>query len=145
MSSFKVSIIVSFDGCSLNDDFCFSVPTPSVVLSANRSGTLSAGTPLTLTCTTTLSQLVDDGEEVNIVWTGPDIKELSSGPRINITNAVNSTPPYVSELTISPLDAAVDSGGYNCTVTVTPRSGRESFVSASTIESREQTVKVIGE
>ena len=145
MSSFKVSIVVSYDGCSLNDGFCFSVPTPSVVLSASRNGTLSAGTPLTLTCTTTLSQLVDDGEEVNIVWTGPDITELSSGPRINITNAVISTPTYVSELTINPLDAAVDNGGYSCTVTVTPRSGRESFVSASTIASREQTVKVIGE
>ena len=116
-----------------------------MVISANQSGSLSAGTPLTLTCTTTLSQYVDDGEVVNTVWTGPAMTKLSSGPRINITNAVDSTPPYVSELTISPLDAAVDNGGYSCTVTVIPRSGRESFVSASTMVSQEQTVKVIGE
>ena len=112
------------------------------MISASQSGSLSAGTPLTLSCNTTLNQYVDDGEEVNIVWSGPD---MSSGSRINITNAINSTTPYVSELTISPLDAAVDNGGYNCTVTVTPRSGRESFVAASAMISQEQTVKVMGE
>ena len=76
------------------------------------------------------------------MWTGP---ALSSVSRISITNAVDSTPPYVSELTISPLDAAVDNGEYSCTVTVTPRSGRESDVSASTMVIQEQMLEVIGE
>ena len=116
-----------------------------MVISASQSGPLSAGTPLTLTCTTTLNQYVDDGEEVNIVWTGPAMTELMSGSRINITNAVHSIPPYVSELTISPLDAAVDNGGYSCTVTVTLHSGRESVISASATVSLEHTVNVMGE
>ena len=38
---------------------------------ASRSDPLYAGTPLTLTCTTTLDDSVDDGEVVNTVWTGP--------------------------------------------------------------------------
>ena len=54
-------------GCKLNDGFSSPVlPHHHLVLiSASRSGSLSAGTPLTLTCTTILSQFVDDGEEVN--------------------------------------------------------------------------------
>ena len=144
MSLFKVSIVMSLMPASSCDDFSSPVPSPLVMVSASQSGSLSAGTPLTLTCTTTLSQYVNDGEEVNTVWTGPAMTELSSWPRINITNAVDSTPAYVSELTISPLDAAMDNGTHSCTVTVTPRSGRESFVSASTILSQEQTVEVMG-
>ena len=116
-----------------------------MVISVSRSGPLSAGTPLTLTCNTTLNQYVDDGEEVNTVWTGPAMTELSSRPRINITNAVDSTLPYVSELTISSLDAAADNGEHSCTVTVTPRSGRESVISASATVSLEHTVNVMGE
>ena len=71
--------------------------------------------------------------------------ELSSEPRINITNAVDSTPPYVSELTISSLDVVVDNGEHSCTVTVTPHSGRESVISASATVSLEYTVNVMGE
>ena len=145
ISLFKVSIVVISDGCMLNNGFSSPVPPPFVVISASRSGSLSAGTPLTLTCTTTLSQYVDDGEEVNTVWTGPAMTELSSVSRITITNAVDSIPPYVSELTISPLDAAVDNGEHSCTVTVIPRSGQESDVSASAMVVQEQILDVIGE
>ena len=126
------------------DGFSSPVPPPLVMVSASQNGSLSAGTSLTLSCTTTLSQFVNDGEEVNTVWTGPAMNELSSGLRISITNAVDSTLPYVSELSISTLDAAVDNGTHSCTVTVTPGFGRESFVSASTILSQEQTVEVMG-
>ena len=129
-------------GCKLNDGFSSPVPSPLVLISASRSGSLSAGTPLTLTCTTILSQFVDDGEEVNTVWTGPAMTELSSGPQTNITNAVDFTPPYVSELTISPLNDAVDNGNHSCTVTITPRSGRENALTASTPVTEGQLVIV---
>ena len=131
-----------FDGCILNNGFSSAVlPPSSVVISASQSGSLSAGTPLTLTCTTTLSKFVDDGEEVNTVWTGP---ALSSGSRINITNTEDSTPPhYASELTISPLDARMDSGEYNCSVTVKSHSGRKNVTSTPVIEG--QMVSVTGE
>ena len=88
---------------------------------------------------------MDDGEEVNTVWTGPAMTVLNSGLRISITNEVDSVTPYVSALTIHLLNDAVDNGGHSCTVTVTPVSGRESFVSASTMVSQEQNVEVVGE
>ena len=74
------------------------------------------------------------------MWTGP---ALSSGSRINITNAMDSISPYVSELTISPLDAIMDSGEYSCSVTVNPRPGRENVASTPVIEG--QMVSVTGE
>ena len=74
------------------------------------------------------------------MWTGP---ALSSGSRISITNAVDSISPYVSELTISPLDAIMDSGEYSCSVTVNPRPGRENVASTTVIEG--QMVSVTGE
>ena len=87
---------------------------------------------------------MDDGVEVNTVWTGPAMTELNSGIRISITNEVDPTAPYVSELTIHLLNDAVDNGEHNCTVTVTPDSGRKSFVSASTMVSQEHIVEVMG-
>ena len=121
-----------------------AVPTPSVKISAIQTGSLSAGTPLTLTCTTTLSSSVNDGEVVNTVWTGPDMTEMSSGSRVTVSGAVDSTPPYVSELTISPLGEN-DSGDYNCTVMVVPRAGRESVATDSAAVSQEEMVYVEGE
>ena len=87
---------------------------------------------------------MNDGEVVNTVWTGPDMTELSSGSRVTISGAMDSTPPYVSELTISPLDES-DSGGYTCTVMVVPRDGRESVVTASAAISQELIILVEGE
>ena len=111
-------------------------------ISASQTGSLSAGTPLTLTCTTTLSPSVNE-EVVNTVWTGPDMTELSSGSRVTISGAVDSTSPYVSELTISPL-AESDSGGYTCTVMVVPRAGEENVLGSEAVF-QERTVTVNGE
>ena len=71
--------------------------------------------------------------------------ELISGSRIDITNAVDSIPPYVSELIISTLDDVVDNGDHSCTVIVTPRSGRENALTASTPVSEGQMVIVASE
>ena len=98
---------------------------------ASRSGTLYAGTSLTLTCTTTLDDSVDDGEVVNTVWTGPGL----SSDRVTAMD---------EELDFSVLDED-DDGTYTCEVTVTPRSGRESSVSASPSITRQQEVSVLGE
>ena len=68
---------------------------------------------------------------------------LSNTSRITISGAVDSTPPYVSELTISPLDES-DSGGYTCTVTVVPRAGEEDVIGSEAVY-QQLTITVNGE
>ena len=108
-----------------------SVPPPEVIIIASRSDPLYAGTPLNLTCTTTLDDSVNDGEVVNTVWTGPGL----SSNRTMVTD---------NELEFRVLDRS-DNGTYTCEVTVTPCSDRESSVSASPAVSRQYGITVLGE
>ena len=81
----------------------------------SNTGTLYAGTSLTLTCTVTLDSNVDSGESVETSWSGlQDIPEQ----RYSVTGASGSGGSYSHSLTISPL-ADQDDGTYTCTVTVT--------------------------
>ena len=112
---------------------------------ASRSGSLYAGTSLTLTCTTTLDDSVDDGEVVNTVWTGPDGTTLSNGGRLTITDAMDSEAPYNSMIVYSPLDDMTDTGVHSCQVTVNPGAGRGSFVTASTAVTDELSLTVLCE
>ena len=83
----------------------------------NRSGTLYAGTGITLTCTVTLGSGVNyDGIAVSISWSGQE--RLLPATRYLVTDAVEEPGDrFSTSLTISPL-AYQDSGTFNCAATV---------------------------
>ena len=112
------------------------VPQPGVEVSLSRSGTLYAGTALTLTCTVTLDSNVGSGESVETAWSGlQDIPEQ----RYSVTGASGSGGSYTGSLTISPL-ADQDDGTFTCTVTVT---GGRNILHATARDNI--TITVIGE
>ena len=82
-----------------------------MVVTANRTTTLYAGTGLTLTCTVTLNSNVDSGESVETSWSGP---RTIPGEQYSVTEGSD----FEQTVTISPL-ADLDDGTYTCTVTVT--------------------------
>ena len=108
----------------LSDFPPFLVPGPDVSITG-RSGTLYAGSRLTLTCTFLLGSALED--VVNVVvtgrWFGRDDDELPptadcEGERV----CVSAAEPvfgilYVSSVVFNTL-RTTDSGGYNCTATV---------------------------
>ena len=89
---------------------------PDVVVSVSPTGSLYAGTNLTLTCTVTLDPYINN-ETVSIEWNG-----LQSIPqdRYSVTGASGgSGSNYTGTLIISPLTDQDDDGLYTCTGTVT--------------------------
>ena len=95
--------------------YCFAVPPPDVAVSLSRTGPLYAGTDLTISCTVTLDQSVNNNETVSIHWNVEmgdhylisDVKEVSENN-------------YSSSLTISPLTDQ-DSNTYICDGTVSSK------------------------
>ena len=90
-----------------------SVPQPGVAVAVNNTGTLYAGTALTLTCTVTLDSSVDNSEHVRIDWSRMPEERSTVSPVMRVSG--NS---YTGSLTISPL-ADRDDGTYTCTGTIT--------------------------
>ena len=85
-------------------------------ISLSRSGTLFAGTGLTISCTMTLDSSVDNNEAVSTHWSGLDHIHPE---RYSVTPAMRgSDGSYTGTLTISPL-AEGDDGTLSCTGTVT--------------------------
>ena len=88
-----------------------------MAVSLNRSGPLYAGTDLTISCTVTLDQSVNNNETVSIHWNGTE--EMQG--RYLVSNTVSTFTEsyiYTSLLTISPL-AIGKCTTVNCTGTVT--------------------------
>ena len=91
-----------------------SVPQPGVAVTLNNTGTLYAGTGLTLTCTVTLDSSVDNSEHVSIDWSRMPGGRSTVSPAMRVSGSSS----YTGSLTISPL-ADQDDGTYTCTGTVT--------------------------
>ena len=92
------------------------VPLPDVAVSLNRTGPLYAGTDLTISCTVTLDQSVNNNETVSIHWNGTE--EMQG--RYLVSNTVSTFTEsymYTSLLTISPLSLG-DGTIVNCTGTI---------------------------
>ena len=89
-----------------------TVPVPTLMITANVTGSVSAGTPLNLTCDYTLSPSVDTDTSASAVWT------------VNGTAVVVSEDGRVSSdglsLIFSPLTTS-DTGRYTCTLTLSPQ------------------------
>ena len=100
----------------------FVVPSPGVEASANPTGTIFAGSLLTLTCTITLdgglSGMLND-VSVTTVWT-EDGQQVSTGGNVMVSGAafaVGTT--YSSTLSFNTVHTD-DTGDYICTATVSP-------------------------
>ena len=105
------------------------VPPPAVSVSLNRSGTLFAGTDLTLTCTVTVDSSVNNDEAVSTHWSGLD--HIVPPERYSVTPAMGgSDGSYTGTLTISPL-AEGDDGTLSCTGNVTGGTQSQSTSSTS--------------
>ena len=87
-----------------------------MAVSLNHTGPLYAGTDLTISCTVTLDQSVNNNETVSIHW------NVEMGDRYTLINDVmkGSEDSYSSILTISPLTDQ-DSGTYICNGTVSSK------------------------
>ena len=91
------------------------VPQPTVAVTVNNTGTLYAGTGLTLTCTVTLDSSVDNREHVSIDWSRMP-EERST---VSSVMRESDSSSYTASLTISPLADQDDDGTYTCTGTAT--------------------------
>ena len=92
-------------------------------VSLNRSGTLFAGTGLTISCTVILDSSVDNDETVSTNWSGLD---HIPPDRYSVTPAMRgSDGSYTGTLTLSPL-AEGDDGKLSCIGTVTGGTERQS-------------------
>ena len=102
-----------------------------MAVSLNRTGSLYAGTDLTISCTVTLDQSVNNNETVSIHWSGTEgIQE-----QFVISSTVSTFTEsymYTSLLTISPLPLG-DGIAVNCTGTVTGAAERKVSHSSSVI------------
>ena len=87
-----------------------TVPTPTLDLSV-PSGPLYEGTSRTLTCTVTLPDTVDTDVTVDVHWTS-----AASTDRVMISNVTSMRSPFISTLTLSPLNMS-DAGQYSCEAT----------------------------
>ena len=101
---------------SLPAPLSLSVPDPDVVINLSPTGSLYAGTSLTLTCTMTLDPAVNNNEYINIEWSGhqsisEDIYTVSDIMRVSGSN-------YTATLIISPLAVQDDDVMITCTATV---------------------------
>ena len=113
-----------------------SVPLPVVTITINNTGTLYAGTSLTLTCMVILDSTVDNSERVVTQWS--DIQSIPSD-RYLVTDAIGKSGSiYSGSLTVSPL-ADQDDGTYTCTVRVTGGANIESATASDSV-----TITVMG-
>ena len=88
-----------------------SVPAPTPEITANVTGTVSAGAPFNLTCDYTLSPSVDTDIQTEVTWTvnGTTVATSEDGGRISSDGV---------SLIFSPLTTS-DTGRYTCTLTLT--------------------------
>ena len=118
---------------SSNSYSCFFprhlVPQPTVAVTLNNTGTLYAGTGLTLTCTVTLDSSVDNSEHVSIDWSRMPGGRSTVSPVMRVPGSSS----YTGTLTISPLADQDDDGTYTCTGKVTGGTNVQPVISTDDI------------
>ena len=97
-----------------------AVPAPSVSITTSSDSPLYAGSALTITCHSELSERVDTEVTVSATWKKGGAS-ISSSDRVAISQAQKvSSNVYDSELTFFPLSSTLDSGDYSCEISVHP-------------------------
>ena len=100
----------------------YPVPKPRVVISRSYSGTVYAGTELTLTAaiSPTSTNGVDVGVAVEVTWTrGNDVIGNSSNTAVSAVSGSDSI--YTASLSFSPITTA-NGGAITATVRISPTS-----------------------
>ena len=120
----------------ITDQFFATVPPPQLTLTITPSNTttLYEGTPVNLTCTATIdTTIVNTAVTVSSMWIAPNGEQLtssSSNDCITIVDMLQSA-PYTSVLMFDPADD-MDTGDYQCNVTVVDNSGQPLILPSST-------------
>ena len=123
----------------------FTVPQPTVNITANHTGVLHAGIPLTLTCSIQLNPAVDTTVMVTRMWSGPGSQSLSNDTRVTVSNLLNrSAFIYKTTIEFGPLSTS-DGGNYECEATVAPDPSQSQFVTMSTRGNATHPVTVKGD
>ena len=101
----------------VNQLFSHSVPPPHLTLTITPSTTpLYECTPVNLTCSATLdTSVVNTAVTVSSVWTGPSGEQLTNSSHITVMDMLHSS-PYTSVVVFD----QVDSGDYQCNITISP-------------------------
>ena len=83
------------------------------------SGTLYAGTELSLTCSIQLNDIID--EEVNVLntWTRNNLAIVTENRIQSVVNRISSS-NFSAVLSFTPLDDPTDDGFYLCDIVVSP-------------------------
>ena len=122
----------------------FTVPQPNVNITPNRTDVLSAGTPLTLTCTIDLNPAVDTTVMVTTMWRGPGLQVVRNSSCVTVSNILKrSALLYETTIEFDPLNTS-DGGDYECEATVTP-DPQSQFVTMSTRGNTTHSVTVQGD
>ena len=126
-----------------------SVPPPQVTLtitSPSNTTTLYEGTPVNLTCTTTIdTTIVNTPVTVSSMWIAPNGEQLtssSSNDRITIVDMLQSA-PYTSVLMFDPAGPAddMDTGDYQCNIIVVDNSN-QTLILPSSLTSTPQVYRI---
>ena len=137
-------IRLSLHACTNSCVTLHTVPQPTVNITANRSGVLYAGTPLTLTCSIQLNPAVNTTVMVTRTWSGPGSQAVSNSGHVTVSNVFKrSDNLYETTIEFGPLNTT-DSGNYECEATVAPDPQSE-FVIMNTTGSDTHSVTVQGE
>ena len=92
-------------------------------------------TAINLTCLAILDAgVVNTAVTVSSVWTGPSGVQLNSSSRITVMDMLQS-PPYTSVLVFNPVDD-VDSGEYQCNMTVSQASNNTAILPSTMTAAR---------
>lgn len=96
--------------------FLSPVPQPGVAINPDRTGTLYAGSNLTLLCVVTFDPaVVDTPTDVIITWDGPG---TIPGEWNAVSDTTTNNLEFSSSLSITPLARDRDSGEYMCSASV---------------------------
>ena len=137
-------IRLSLHACTKSCVTLHTVPQPTVNITANRTGVLYAGTPLTLTCSIQLNPAVDTTVMVTRMWRGPGSQAVSNSSRMTVSNVFKGSDNlYETTIEFHPL-STTDSGNYECEATVAP-DPQSQFVIMNTTGSDTHSVTVQGE
>ena len=131
-----------------------TVPSPTVSLtlssadstvSANSSTSQSylAGSTLTITCDIDVPLSINTMINVIMEWTR-DGSDIENSSRVSFTTATETTPShYQTQLVFSTLSSSMDSGNYECSVTINSNNSLL-YVEDSTLVNESTTVSVQG-
>ena len=104
------------------------MPSPTVTLSSVPTGTIAAGSIVTLTCTVTMNQAV---RESDLSWLMVEARlTRPDGTMLSLLNPVISGTTFTFTTRLSPFGRS-DAGNYMCRATVRPQTSVSSYLTAS--------------